>query len=166
MSTTNLDIAHRYFRAIEQGATGEALAAFFHPEVTQIEYPNRLVPTAATRDLRALLEGAERGQKVVASQRCFSTRLPGWGNLALWGVLFFLAERVLPGLGKDESARYAFTVRQYLLGLLMPELDFRRTFAATPLSWLRLTTYFSNVSLLLLLGIHVFNQREVSYASR
>ena len=69
MSTTNLDTARRYLRAIEQGATGEALAAFFHPEVTQREYPNRLLPTGATRDLRALLAGAERGQTVVASQR-------------------------------------------------------------------------------------------------
>ncbi|MCY1075939.1 hypothetical protein [Archangium lansingense] len=103
---------------------------------------------------------------MAATLVCFSTRLPAWGNVLLWGVLYFIAERVLPGLGKDESARFAFTVRQYLLGLLMPELDFRRTFAATPISWLRLTTYFSNVSLLLLLGIHIFNQREVSYASR
>lgn len=69
MSTTNLDTARRYLRAIEQGATGETLAAFFHPEVTQREYPNRLVPTGATRDLRAVLDGAERGQKVVSSQR-------------------------------------------------------------------------------------------------
>ncbi|WP_375766900.1 nuclear transport factor 2 family protein [Archangium gephyra] len=69
MSTTNLDTARRYLRAIEQGATGEALAAFFHPEVTQREYPNRLVPTGATRDLRAILAGAERGQTVVASQQ-------------------------------------------------------------------------------------------------
>jgi hypothetical protein len=103
---------------------------------------------------------------MAATLVCFSARLPGWGNLVLWGVLFFLAERVLPGLGQDESARYAFTVRQYLLGILMPELDFRRTFAATPVSWFRLTTYLSNVSLLLLLGIHILNQREVSYASR
>jgi hypothetical protein len=103
---------------------------------------------------------------MAATLVCFSTRLPAWGNIALWGLLYFLAERVLPGLGKDEAARFAFTVRQYLLGLLMPELDFRRTFAATPLSWFRLTTYFSNVTLLLLLGIHIFNQREVSYASR
>jgi ketosteroid isomerase-like protein len=69
MSTTNLDTTRRYLRAIEQGATGEALAAFFHPEVTQREYPNRLVPTGATRDLRALLEGAERGQTAVTGQR-------------------------------------------------------------------------------------------------
>ncbi|HEX8823830.1 MAG TPA: hypothetical protein VF794_28175 [Archangium sp.] len=103
---------------------------------------------------------------MAAALVCFSTRLPAWGNLLLWGVLYYLAERVLPGLGKDESARYAFTVRQYLLGVIMPHLDIRQTFASSPISWFRLTTYLSNVSLLLLLGIHVFNQREVSYASR
>jgi ketosteroid isomerase-like protein len=69
MSTTNLEFARSYLRALEQGVTGEALAGFFHPEVTQREYPNRLVPTGATRDLRALLGGAERGQRVVSSQR-------------------------------------------------------------------------------------------------
>jgi ketosteroid isomerase-like protein len=69
MTTTNLDTARRYIRALEDGATGEALAIFFHPEVVQREYPNRLVPTGATRDLRALLEGAERGQKVMSAQR-------------------------------------------------------------------------------------------------
>ncbi|ATB40701.1 hypothetical protein CYFUS_006157 [Cystobacter fuscus] len=69
MSTTNLDFARRYLRAIEEGATGEALSAFFHPEVTQREYPNRLVPQGATRDLRALLEAGERGQKVMSAQR-------------------------------------------------------------------------------------------------
>ena len=103
---------------------------------------------------------------MAAALVCFSTRLPAWGNILLWGVLYYVAERVLPGLGKDESVRYAFVVRQYLLGLLMPELDFRQTFATSPISWFRLTTYLSNVSLLLLLGIHIFNRREVSYASR
>lgn len=103
---------------------------------------------------------------MAATLVCFSTRLPAWGNILLWGLLYYVAERVLPGLGKDESVRYAFVVRQYLLGLLLPELDFRQTFAASPISWFRLTTYLSNVSLLLLLGIHIFNRREVSYASR
>ncbi|WP_257461241.1 nuclear transport factor 2 family protein [Archangium lipolyticum] len=69
MSTTNLETARRYLRALEQGATGEALAAFFHPEVSQREYPNRLTPSGKTRDLRALLESAEKGQTSVSSQR-------------------------------------------------------------------------------------------------
>jgi hypothetical protein len=103
---------------------------------------------------------------VAAALVCFSTRLPSYGNVILWGVLYFVVQRVLPGLGKDESLRFVFTVRQYLGGLLLPELDVRGTFAATPISWFRLTTWLSNVSLLLLLAIHFFNRREVSYASR
>ncbi|MBI3941541.1 MAG: hypothetical protein HY326_00885 [Chloroflexi bacterium] len=34
--------------------------------VVQEELPNRLVPQGARRDLAALLEGAERGQKVMS----------------------------------------------------------------------------------------------------
>ncbi len=103
---------------------------------------------------------------MAATLVCFATRLPGFGNLILWGVLFFVATRVLPGFGKEESLNWVFTLRQYLNGLLLPALDIRKTFAATPISWFRLTTYLSNVSLLLLLAIHLFNRREVSYASR
>lgn len=104
---------------------------------------------------------------MAAALVCFSARLPAYGNIILWGVLYFLAERVLPGLGQDDTIRkFTFTVRQYLSGLLMPELDIRRTFAATPISWFRLATYVSNISLLLLLAISIFNRREVSYASR
>lgn len=69
MSSTNLELALTYLRAVEQGATGEALARFFHPEVSFREHPNRLFPTGVTRDLKAALEGAERGQRVLSSQR-------------------------------------------------------------------------------------------------
>lgn len=69
MSTTNVDTAVRYLQALEQGAVGEALAAFFHPEVEQREYPNALYRTGQTRGLKGLLEGAEKGQKLLASQR-------------------------------------------------------------------------------------------------
>jgi ketosteroid isomerase-like protein len=69
MSTTNLETARRYLEAIERGATGETLAAFFHPEVSLREYPNRLNPSGQTRDLRAALESAERGQRLLSSQR-------------------------------------------------------------------------------------------------
>lgn len=61
--------ARRYLAALEAGATGDALAAFFTPDVVQEEFPNRLVPTGARRDLGALLDGAVRGQKVMTAQR-------------------------------------------------------------------------------------------------
>ena len=46
-----------------------ALAEFFAPDVLQEEFPNRLVPTGARRDLDGLLEAAERGKQVVSAQR-------------------------------------------------------------------------------------------------
>ena len=64
----NLDSAQRYLKAIESGATGSALAAFFAPDVVQEEFPNRIAPKGAQRDLAGLLEGALRGQSVLSAQ--------------------------------------------------------------------------------------------------
>lgn len=67
--STNLERIRGYLQAIEAGATGEALAAWFHPEAVQREFPNRLVALGATRDVHALREAAERGQRVISAQR-------------------------------------------------------------------------------------------------
>jgi ketosteroid isomerase-like protein len=64
-----LELTRRYFAAVEGGATGEALAAFYAPEVVQEEFPNRLAPHGARRDLSAILEAAERGRRLLAAQR-------------------------------------------------------------------------------------------------
>lgn len=45
----NLATVRRYLAALERGVTGEALAAFFTPEVVQEELPNRLVELGAVR---------------------------------------------------------------------------------------------------------------------
>ena len=66
---TNLDTARQYLRAIQNGAIGDALAHFFAPDVVQEEFPNRIVPAGKRRNLAAMLEGAERGQKVLSDQR-------------------------------------------------------------------------------------------------
>jgi ketosteroid isomerase-like protein len=67
---TNLETARAYLAAIGAGAgaTGEALARWFTPDVVQEEFPNRLVPAGARRGLREVLEGAERGQQVLSGQ--------------------------------------------------------------------------------------------------
>ena len=69
MARSLTDIAKTYLAALEAGATGDALAAFFTDDVVQEEFPNRLVPAGARRDLAALLDGAVRGQKVMRAQR-------------------------------------------------------------------------------------------------
>ena len=42
---------------------------FFADDVVQVEFPNRLLPNGATRDLAALRDAAERGRKVMTAQR-------------------------------------------------------------------------------------------------
>ena len=54
--------------AVEGGAVGEDLAAFYHPDVIQHELPNRLIPAGAKRELADILEGAERGSKLMERQ--------------------------------------------------------------------------------------------------
>lgn len=65
---TNLEIAKRYLATIEQGAAPEALAAIFHPDVVQEEFPNRLIPNGARRNLADLLEASRRGKNVMCRQ--------------------------------------------------------------------------------------------------
>jgi ketosteroid isomerase-like protein len=69
VSTPNLETALRFVKAVEQGATGDTLLQFFHPEIQQHEYPNRLFPKGAHRDAQALREASERGQQVLSAQR-------------------------------------------------------------------------------------------------
>ena len=69
LEADNLARARRYIQDIERGLTWAALAAYFAPGVIQEEFPNRLVPQGARRDLAAILEGAERGQQVMRAQR-------------------------------------------------------------------------------------------------
>jgi ketosteroid isomerase-like protein len=64
-----LELTRRYFTALEAGATGEALSVFYAPEVVQLEFPNRLSPLGARRDLAAILDAAARGQEIMAAQR-------------------------------------------------------------------------------------------------
>ena len=67
--SSHLEIAKQYLTALEQGVDCKKLAEFFAADVVQEELPNRLVPTGAKRDLAAILDGCERGKKVMVQQR-------------------------------------------------------------------------------------------------
>ena len=64
----NLAIARKYLEAIEQGPSGRS-TEFFCDDVVQEEFPNRLVPHGAVRNLQQLREAALRGHMAVGSQR-------------------------------------------------------------------------------------------------
>jgi ketosteroid isomerase-like protein len=64
----HLQLVRDYFRAIERNASENELAGFFAPEVRQREFPNRLLPGGAERDLALLLAGSRKGRQVVQNQ--------------------------------------------------------------------------------------------------
>lgn len=64
----NLELARQYLAAIEGMGDCKELAGFFSPDVVQDEFPNRLVPTGAKRNLTAILDGCERGKMVLSAQ--------------------------------------------------------------------------------------------------
>src|SRR3954471_10366806 len=59
----------QFIQAIEQGAEPAKIAAFLHPDVRQVEYPNRLFAQGAERDLAAMQQAGESGKRVVREQR-------------------------------------------------------------------------------------------------
>lgn len=74
---TNLEVAREYIRAIERGATGEALARFLAPDVAITEMPNRVAPHGSTSDLARSLEAAQRGQQLFKRQTYTITNMLG-----------------------------------------------------------------------------------------
>jgi len=57
------------YAAISAGATGNELAAYFHPDAEQIEYPSVMRPHGHRRDLAEMRHGAEVGARIVSDQR-------------------------------------------------------------------------------------------------
>jgi len=62
----NLELAREYLAAIE---TGGSVARFFAPDVIQEEFPNRLLPNGAARDLQAMKEARARGRALLKAER-------------------------------------------------------------------------------------------------
>jgi ketosteroid isomerase-like protein len=111
MSTDNelIALVRRYFDSIENGAPGESLQ-FFAEDVVQEEFPNRLVPEGATRDLAALKEAGARGRKVMTRQRYEIVNLLASGNQvaveAIWTGTLSVPFGSIPA-GGEMRARFA-----------------------------------------------------------
>jgi ketosteroid isomerase-like protein len=68
-TTDNLSLARKYLEALECGAEGGTLADYFTVDVVQEEYPNRLAPIGAHRDLDGILDAARKGKKTLRAQK-------------------------------------------------------------------------------------------------
>ena len=66
--TDNLATARRYIAALSEGAGPVEIAQFFTADAIQEEFPNRLLPHGATRDVAALKEARARGQSLLIDE--------------------------------------------------------------------------------------------------
>ena len=65
----NLEIAKRYLACLSGDAGFGQVESFFAPDVEQEEFPNRLTPEGAKRDLQGLKEGHARGKELLTTQQ-------------------------------------------------------------------------------------------------
>jgi ketosteroid isomerase-like protein len=110
-TTDNLAIARRYLEALENGAEGRVLAEYFTKDVIQEEFPNRLAPIGAHRNLTAILEAASRGKRALRAQRFeILNSIVAGDRVALevlWSGLLAVPADTLPA---DSEMRAHFSV--------------------------------------------------------
>jgi ketosteroid isomerase-like protein len=66
---TLLQSAHAFLRALEEGASGDDLDAFYHPDIEQTEYPNGITKQLRVRNLALLKAGSLLGKKILSDQK-------------------------------------------------------------------------------------------------
>ncbi|MFD2265555.1 nuclear transport factor 2 family protein [Lacibacterium aquatile] len=104
------DLARAYLASIETDDQ-EAVFAFYHPDVVQEEYPNRLLAVGARRDFGELRQAAQQGAALMAEQRYEINHLYECGQTVIIECSWTgrLAQ-VVPGLPADRSMRARFAV--------------------------------------------------------
>lgn len=81
MDSSNAALVDRYFELMNAGAVERAIDECLGEDVVQHEFPNRLLPAGATRDLNGLRDAAVRGRALIASQRFEVVSRTGEGNV-------------------------------------------------------------------------------------
>src|SRR6185436_6586272 len=64
----NLEIARRYLSRLSDGAGPEELEFLVAADVVQEEFPNRLLPHGATRDLQTMKDARARGKALLKAE--------------------------------------------------------------------------------------------------
>ena len=107
---SNEAVVRALISALERGEPRAKLAAYFHAEAEQVEYPSAMNSTGGSRGLEAILEGAEAGARMLAAQSYDVHEFIGTGDAAAVRLTWRARTAVdLPGLpaGSALSAHIA-----------------------------------------------------------
>ena len=88
IQSNNIETVRRYLGAIEARLDPRELAGFFHPDVVQEEFPNRIAPDGARRDLAGIVQAAERGRKVMTGERYEIRSIAASGDVVMFEALW------------------------------------------------------------------------------
>lgn len=96
---TTRDIVTAYIQAVEAQKVDEA-QRLMHPEIENVEHPNKLLPGGKRYDLAAMRAAGERGRAAMASQRFEIRHMIVEGNRAAvqiaWSGTLAVAAGSLP----------------------------------------------------------------------
>lgn len=100
-----------FLRAIEQDEIVGRELDWYTPDALQIEWPNKLVPEGATRDLDQLRAAGERGRAIVERQSYEVTNLVADGNKVAVEAVFRATFKLdLPSLPKGQVMQANFAM--------------------------------------------------------
>ncbi len=98
-----LEITKNYLKDIAEGKTADELAIYYSESIEQIEYPNRLMPNGAVRNLNDLKEAFLRGKSVLISQNYDIQKSYVVGNTVILETIW-TAEIAIP-IGKTPAGK-------------------------------------------------------------
>jgi len=76
----NVDLVRQYYAALSQGPAALEWERWFAADVVQEEFPNRLAPEGAQRDLAGLRDAASRGHALLSEQKFELLEVTAQGN--------------------------------------------------------------------------------------
>jgi ketosteroid isomerase-like protein len=92
-----------YLTAIENDQVVGQETEWYTDDAIQVEWPNKLVPAGATRNLEQLRQAGERGRAIVASQRYEVTNVVAVGNKVAVEAIFRATFKMdIAGLPKGD----------------------------------------------------------------
>jgi ketosteroid isomerase-like protein len=106
----NVDTAKRYIAGLSSGMGADELAQFYTPDVTQDEYPNRLLPNGASRDLEAIRQARLRGKALLSEEHFELLETIASGDLVAMELIWKATVGVDAGpftAGQSLRARFA-----------------------------------------------------------
>lgn len=122
----NIEIARRYLAALSAGGGPDEVASFYAPDVVQEEFPNRLMPNGATRDLQALKEGRARGQALLGAENFEVLNAVAHGDQVALEVVWTATVKQAAGpfaAGQSLRARFAIFM-EFRGGLIVRQRNY------------------------------------------